>query len=322
MNTLLDQLKSQGLCATTREAVDFVHLLSAERAARGGFYATRVGFVGVNDKGLRFARTHNGFPVNVHETRERWSKTQKDFYHHHAECAGIFYAARMGYATKGATGYITHPPCPGCMRVLIASGFARIVFSEQSLLERHDWRDDMVKSFALAQAHHMKIAIYQDTEKTLPAADLTRTELELKKVYDELVPQARWSSGDRSAISLPAKPESPDWVDHPVVAALLKAAAVGKALAGKAIIMDYLPECRAATAIIQAGLSRVVVVEPEPDRVDARWAVNGELEIARQILEGDARTPIEVLAGAQNLPETLDATRGGITIPGVTLIRL
>jgi deoxycytidylate deaminase len=322
---ILDHLKAKGLYSTTNRRIDLKHLLSAERAARGGFYATRVGFVAINPKGQRIARAHNGFPQKVHETRERWTKTEKDFYHLHAECAGIFHAARHGYATQGATAYVTHPPCPGCMRMLIASGFSRIVFSEQALVERTDWRDDMIHSFELAQRHAMTIAIYRDKERSLKFADITRTELELKVVYDQLLPQARWSSHDKSAISKATKPESPDWVEHPVIEALVAAARKGVSLEGRGVIMDFLPECRAATAMIQAGVSKVFVLREAPDSKDPRWGVALEVDVARKILEEDAGITVKKLednAAPKSLPVCLDATREGATLPHLSLIRI
>ncbi|MBY0428508.1 MAG: hypothetical protein K2Q32_04735, partial [Alphaproteobacteria bacterium] len=238
MENILSDLRLKQIVTITNRSLDLKHLLSAERAARGSFYATRVGFVAINPKGQRLARSHNGFPIGITETRERWSKGQKDFYHLHAECAGVFHALRDGYACKGATAYVTHPPCPGCMSVLIRSGFKRIVFSEQALLERQDWRDDMLRSFQIAREHDMELSIYRDKERSLKRADITRTEVQLKKVYDELVPQARWSSGDISEISRATKPESGDWVEHPVVSMLLQCAKNGVALGGKGVVMD------------------------------------------------------------------------------------
>ena len=301
MQEILSDLRIRQVVTITNRAIDLKHLLSAERAARGSFYATRVGFVGINAKGQRIARSHNGFPIGIVETRERWSKGQKDFYHLHAECAGVFHALRDGYVCNKATAYVTHPPCPGCMRVLIATGFRRVVFSEQSLLERQDWRDDMLRSFHLAHEHAVELSIYRDKERSLKNVDITRTELQLKKVYDELVPQARWSSGDASEISRATKPESGDWVEQPVVKALLQCAKQGVALGGKGVIMDVAPECRAATAMIQAGVAEIIILNKH-DRADARWAVPLELERAADMLRTDAKTIVTI---ANNNPEQL-----------------
>ncbi len=327
MESLLDELKAKGLCRTTNRRIDLKHLLSAERAARGSFYATRVGFVAINPRGLRIARAQNGFPVGVRETRERWSKTQKDYYHLHAECGGIFHAARHGYATKGASAYVTHPPCPGCMRVLITAGFSRVVFSEQSLFERHDWREDMIRTFHLAHEHAMELLIYRDKERSLKDVDITRTELQLKKVYDDLVPEARWSSADKSAISPPAKPESPDWIDHPVITHVLAAARNGVALDGGAAILDFLPECRATTALLQAGIREIWVREYGADTVDPRWGNADEIAVAAAILKNEAMVPVLPLDEAvkregPRLPVALDATRSGVKMPGLSLIRI
>lgn len=278
----LKQLVDEKLVGFTARRIDVKHLLSAERAARGSFYATRVGFVAVNPKGHRIARAHNGFPAGITETRERWSKTQKDFYHLHAECAGVFQALRMGYSCLNATAYITHPPCPGCAHLLVKAGFARVVFSEQALAERLDWREDILESLKLLQKSRLAVFVYRDRERAVKNADITRTELDLKKIYDALVPEARWSSNVSSAISRTTKPESAVWADHPVITILLAAAREGIALAGKGVVMDHAPECRTATALVQAGARHIIVMArgaPDP-----RWAVATELEKAAMIL--------------------------------------
>jgi deoxycytidylate deaminase len=321
----LRELQASRLVTTTTRRIDLKHLLSAERAARGSFYATRVGFVAINPKGHRIARAHNGFPLGIRETRDRWSKAQKDFYHLHAECAGVFHALRHGYACNGATAYVTHPPCPGCMQVLIAAGFSKLVFGEQSLLERIDWEEDMRRTFALAKRHNISVMVYQDSERSLKAADITRTELELKKVYDELLPQARWTSADKSAISPPTKPESPEWIEQPVTSALLRAARRGVVLAGAGIIMDYLPECRAATAIIQAGITSVHILDMRPDPLDPRWGAALEVERALEMLEENGKMPILPCESGrlpQEAPLYLDATRDGLKLKSSHLLRL
>lgn len=323
MENILNDLRIKQVVTITNRSVDLKHLLSAERAARGSFYATRVGFVAINPKGHRLARSHNGFPIGITETRERWSKGQKDFYHLHAECSGVFHALRDGYACNKATAYVTHPPCPGCMRVLITTGFKRVVFSEQALLERQDWRDDMLRSFHLAHEHDLELSIYRDKERSLKNADITRTELQLKKVYDELVPQARWSSGDVSEISRATKPESGDWVEQPVVKALLECAKNGVALGGKGIVMDAAPECRAATAMIQAGISEIIICNR---MTDARWAVPLEVERARDMLLNDAKINIIQMNDAEKalsesgVAEFLNAS--SLTIQSKKLIRI
>ncbi|MBI3418864.1 MAG: hypothetical protein HY053_01850 [Proteobacteria bacterium] len=328
MNGILKDLKKKGLSSTTNRRVDLKHLLSAERAARGSFYATRVGFVGIDPKGRRLARAHNGFPQGVRETLERWGRQEKDFYHLHAECAGIFNAVRYGYATKGAAAYVTHPPCPGCMRALLAAGFSKVIFSEESLYERLDWRDDILQSFALARQHGMAVLVYKDKEKSLSHSDLARTELGLKKVYDVLLPQARGTSDRNGGISAPAKPESLQWADHPVIAALFACARKGVALDGCSVITDFRPECRAATALIQAGVRHVVGLQRAGDHVDPRWAVEAEMNKAEAILTEDAGVALDYAKDAAGLSfclnkgrTYLDATREGVKMAGLHLIR-
>jgi len=294
---------------------DLAHLLCAERAARGSFYATRVGFVAVNPAGQRIARAHNGFPVGVAERKERWSRSEKDFYHLHAEAAGVFYTLRHGHACLGATAYITHPPCPGCAALLVAAGFARIVFSRQAMQERPDWQEDTQAALAYIAKHGLAITALEEGEQDDTAFSQTaRTELALKQVYDQLLPEMRWAMPQpNSAISLPAKPENPQWLEHPVIRALLEAAKRGTVLAGRMVVTDNPPECRAATALIQAGVKKLLLLDSTPDPVDARWAVPLELARAAMMLREDAGI---VVLHNQPLPDAyppdyFDATRNG-----------
>ncbi len=326
MENLLDQLRRRGIVSVTNRRADLTHLLSAERAARGSFYATRVGFVAIDAKGRRIARAHNGFPTGVRETLSRWSRAEKDFYHLHAECAGIFNAARHGYATRGAVAYVTHPPCPGCMRALAAAAFARVVFAGKSLFERPDWRADIVRSLELARASGLKLLVFRDREATHVNADIARTELDLKRTYDALLPQARGAA--ESGISPPARPESPEWIAHPALAAILACAARGRALEGGGIIVDFRPECRAATAFVQAGLRHVFVLRDAADTLDPRWAVPAELDHATAILARDAGLSMHtapetgILALPRGIPLWLDATRGGANMADAPVLRL
>ena len=43
----------------------------------------------------------------------------------HAEVNALLFATRD---TKGATAYITDPPCPGCRKALAAAGVVRVIF--------------------------------------------------------------------------------------------------------------------------------------------------------------------------------------------------
>lgn len=48
----------------------------------------------------------------------------------HAEANAVAYCARDGISTAGATLYVTLSPCYSCAQLIVASGFARVVYGE------------------------------------------------------------------------------------------------------------------------------------------------------------------------------------------------
>lgn len=48
----------------------------------------------------------------------------------HAEMNALLYCAREGIATKGATMYVTHYPCPDCMKHINQAGITEVVYEE------------------------------------------------------------------------------------------------------------------------------------------------------------------------------------------------
>lgn len=48
----------------------------------------------------------------------------------HAEHNAILQCARYGIPTDGATAYVTHYPCPDCMKALNQAGIVKVVFDK------------------------------------------------------------------------------------------------------------------------------------------------------------------------------------------------
>jgi dCMP deaminase len=48
----------------------------------------------------------------------------------HAEHNAILQCARYGVPTEGATAYVTHYPCPSCMKALNQAGVIRVVYGK------------------------------------------------------------------------------------------------------------------------------------------------------------------------------------------------
>ncbi|MBY0428339.1 MAG: hypothetical protein K2Q32_03880, partial [Alphaproteobacteria bacterium] len=55
------------------------------------------------------------------------------------------------------------------------------------------------------------------------------------------------------------------------------------------------PECRAATAMIQAGIIEIIICRNQKVPVDVRWAVPLELERANDMLVNDVKIKIQTI---------------------------
>ena len=53
----------------------------------------------------------------------------------HAERNAIYYAAQHGVSLRGATAYITIPPCWACTKGMISAGIVRVVYSNDYKLD-------------------------------------------------------------------------------------------------------------------------------------------------------------------------------------------
>jgi dCMP deaminase len=67
----------------------------------------------------------------------------------HAEANAIGQAAMAGVSTKGATLYITMRPCLSCLKVIIASGIARIVYANAPDIHPPDIYWELAKSVVI-----------------------------------------------------------------------------------------------------------------------------------------------------------------------------
>jgi dCMP deaminase len=113
--------------------------------------STQVGAALVRGRQI-IATGYNGFPPGVVDTQERLhDRPSKLLYTVHAEANALAQCAMHGISSDGATLYVTHPPCAGCMRLLIAAGIARVVYPalDDAFAER--WATDLTASDAMAQ---------------------------------------------------------------------------------------------------------------------------------------------------------------------------
>ena len=83
----------------------------------------KVGCVLVLDKNV-LAGGFNGFPRGIVDNERLNDRDVKLQLIVHAEANAIASAARHGHSVKGATAYITRPPCTQCAALLIQAGIS------------------------------------------------------------------------------------------------------------------------------------------------------------------------------------------------------
>lgn len=88
----------------------------------------KVGSVIVDEDNRVISMGYNGFVSNINDDiEERHVKPLKLSFVVHAELNALCSASRSGIKTKGATIYITFPPCSECAKAIIQSGIIRVV---------------------------------------------------------------------------------------------------------------------------------------------------------------------------------------------------
>jgi len=88
---------------------------------------TKVGAVLVRERRI-IGTGYNGFPKYVNENIDaRWEVPEKYIWVAHAERNAIDMCARDGVATKGATLFVTLPPCNECAKSIIQCEIDKVV---------------------------------------------------------------------------------------------------------------------------------------------------------------------------------------------------
>ena len=101
-------------------------LLMASRSACGRLHVGCVLVSGGEHRNRIVAAGYNGFlPGTPHQSRVRDGHEQATV---HAEQNAIADAARRGVSVAGATAYVSHFPCVGCVKVMAAAGVRAIKY--------------------------------------------------------------------------------------------------------------------------------------------------------------------------------------------------
>ena len=86
----------------------------------------KVGCLLVRDKNV-LAGGFNGFPRGIVDDARLFDRDVKLQLIVHAEANSVASAALHGHSVKGATAYITRPPCTQCAALLIQAGITKVI---------------------------------------------------------------------------------------------------------------------------------------------------------------------------------------------------
>lgn len=115
--------------------------------------STKVGAVLVGPRNVLLAVGWNGFPRGLRDDiDERHVRPAKYLWTSHAEENAICNCASEGINTRGATLYVTWPPCARCARAIIQAGIKEVVrafLTDDSTRWQEEW--DVAKEM-LAEA--------------------------------------------------------------------------------------------------------------------------------------------------------------------------
>jgi dCMP deaminase len=96
-------------------------------AARSKDPRNAVAAIIVGDGGEIRSTGYNGFPRDVKETPERWTRDAKGKYVCHAEINAIVNAARVGIPLEFTCMYVSFMPCVECAKAVINAGINSVI---------------------------------------------------------------------------------------------------------------------------------------------------------------------------------------------------
>lgn len=100
----------------------------------------------------------NGFARGVDDSEERYADREVKYrFVVHCNTNAIYSAALRGVSLRGATMYLTGPPCNECMKGIVQSGITRVVWPEDNPFEKdvatqQRWQGSIEVSNAMARA--------------------------------------------------------------------------------------------------------------------------------------------------------------------------
>lgn len=123
--------------------------------------STKVGAVVVGPDHELLSSGFNGFPRGVdddHPGRDA-GRERKYLFTAHAEANAVFQAARHGVRLKGASIYITHPPCAECAKAIIQAGIIEVWYRqpEDPAIYQYRWGESFAASSTMFREAEIKV---------------------------------------------------------------------------------------------------------------------------------------------------------------------
>lgn len=107
---------------------------------------------------------YNGPPRGVKDKPERFERPGKYLWTVHAEANAIANAARVGARLKGATAYVTLPPCAQCAGLLINAGIASVVVRAADDGQKARWGDSFTAAEAMLEEAGVVVSYLEETD--------------------------------------------------------------------------------------------------------------------------------------------------------------
>jgi dCMP deaminase len=128
--------------------------------------STQVGACIVTPDGKPRSFGFNGIPVGIDDdVPERYERPEKYNWFEHAERNAIYLAER---SLSGCILFVTHLPCPDCMRGIIQSGITSVVidkFNGDGLITSDFWDDKAKITFTMMDEAKINVDfIYSDVK--------------------------------------------------------------------------------------------------------------------------------------------------------------
>jgi dCMP deaminase len=130
----------------------------------------------VADRNHRILATgYNGLPRGIRHREEYHQRPDKYMYFVHAEQNAVFNAAAVGTPILGALMYVLQPPCVECVKAIVQTGIAEVVYRERldplansSLIasDSHtldNWRMNMEAAYSMLQEANVLLRVGQLT---------------------------------------------------------------------------------------------------------------------------------------------------------------